>query len=72
MAKTIELYNHHKQPVGTATWNKRNSTINIAYSDDIHYADTILEFEEFDHYIKRMDLRTEEMMNDLQINLFEI
>ena len=67
MAKTLQLFNHHRKPVGTATWNKRNATVEIAYSDEIHYADTIIDFDEFDDYIARMDVRTEEMLNQITL-----
>ena len=67
MSKQTTLYNHHRKPVGTATWNKRNATVSIAYSDDIHYSDTTLDFDEFDDYIARMDVRTEEMLNQITL-----
>ena len=67
MAKTLQLYNHHRKPVGTATWNKRNATVSIAYSDDIHYSDTTLDFGEFNDYIARMDIKTEEMLNQITL-----
>ena len=66
MAKQTTLYNHHRKPVGTATWNKRNSTVEIVYSDEIHYADTTLDFDEFDDYIARMGVIDEREMNQLR------
>ena len=67
MSKQTTLYNHHRKPVGTATWHKRNSTVEIVYSDEIHYADTTLDFDEFDDYIARMDIKTEEMLNQITL-----
>ena len=66
MAKTLQLFNHHRKPIGTATWNKRNATVSIAYSDEIHYADTTLDFDEFDDYIARMGVIDEREMNQLR------
>ena len=67
MTKQTTLYNHHRKPVGTATCNKRNATVDIVYNDEIHYSDTTLDFDEFDDYIARMDVRTEEMLNQITL-----
>ena len=67
MARTLQLFNHHRKLIGTATWNKRNATVSIAYNDEIHYADTIIDFDEFDDYIARMDVKTEEMLNQITL-----
>ena len=67
MGKQTTLYNHHRKPVGKATWNKRNSTVSVSYNDEIHYSDTTLDFDEFDDYIARMDVKTEEMLNQITL-----
>ena len=66
MAKQTTLYNHHRKPVGTATWNKRNSTVSVVFSDEIHFADTTLTFDEFDEYKRRMGVIDERDLNQLQ------
>jgi len=68
MAKTLQLFNHHRKPVGTATWNKRNSTVSIVFSDEIHFADTTLTFEEFDDYKRRMGVIDEREINQLTLD----
>lgn len=67
MAKTLQLFNHHRKPIGTATWNKRNSTVSVVYSDEIHFADTSLTFEEFDEYKRRMGVIDEREINQLTL-----
>ena len=67
MAKTLQLFNHHRKPIGTATWNKRNSTVNVAYSNKIHFADTTLQFDEFDEYKRRMGIIDELEINQLTL-----
>ena len=67
MAKTLQLFNHHRKLIGTATWNKRNSTVNVAYSNEIHFADTTLAFDEFDEYKRRMGIIDEREINQLTL-----
>lgn len=68
MAKTLQLFNHHRKPIGTATWNKRNSTVSVVYSDEIHFADTSLTFEEFDEYKRRMGVIDEREINQVTLD----
>ena len=67
MARTLQLFNHHRKLIGTATWNKRNSTVNVAYSNEIHFADTTLAFDEFDEYKRRMGIIDEREINQLTL-----
>lgn len=67
MAKTLQLFNHHRKPIGTATWNKRNSTVSVVFSDEIHFADTKLEFDEFEDYKRRMGVIDEREINQLTL-----
>ena len=67
MAKTLQLFNHHRKPIGTATWNKRNSTVSVVFSDEIHFADTTLQFDEFDEYKRRMGVIDEREINQLTL-----
>ena len=67
MAKTLQLFNHHRKPIGTATWNKRNSTVSVTYSNAIHFADTTLKFDEFDEYKRRMGVIDEREINQVTL-----
>lgn len=67
MAKTLQLFNHHRKPIGTATWNKRNSTVSVVFSDEIHFADTTLQFDEFDEYKRRMGVIDEREINQVTL-----
>lgn len=67
MAKTLQLFNHHRKTIGTATWNKRNSTVSVTYSDEIHFADTTLTFDEFDEYKRRMGVIDEREINQVTL-----
>ena len=68
MAKTLQLFNHHRKPIGTATWNKRNATVSVAFSDEIHFADTTLTFDEFDEYKRRMGVIDEREINQVTLD----
>ena len=68
MAKTLQLFNHHRKPIGTATWNKRNSTVSVVFSDEIHFADTTLSFDEFDEYKRRMGIIDEREINQVTLD----
>ena len=67
MAKTLQLFNHRRKPIGTATWNKRNSTVSVVFSDEIHFADTTLTFDEFDEYKRRMGVMDEREINQVTL-----
>ena len=67
MAKTLQLFDHHRKPIGTATWNKRNSTVSIAYDNEIHFADVTLAFDEFDEYKRRMGVIDEREINQITL-----
>ena len=67
MAKTLQLFNHHRKPIGTATWNKRNSTVSVVFSDEIHFSDTTLTFDEFDEYKRRMGVIDEREINQVTL-----
>lgn len=68
MAKTLQLFNHHRKPIGTATWNKRNSTVSVVFSDEVHFADTTLAFDEFDEYKRRMGVIDEREINQVTLD----
>ena len=68
MAKTLQLFNHHRKPIGTATWNNRNSTVSVAYNNEIHFADIILQFDEFDEYKRRMGIIDEREINQVTLD----
>lgn len=67
MAKTLQLFNHHRKPIGTATWNKRNATVSVVFRDEIHFADTTLTFDEFDEYKRRMGVIDEREINQVTL-----
>ena len=67
MARTLQLLNHHRKPIGSATWNKRNSTVSVSYNNEIHFADTTLQFDEFDEYKRRMGVIDEREINQLTL-----
>ena len=68
MAKTLQLFNHHRKPIGAATWNKRNSTVNVSYDNEIHYPDTTLQFDEFDEYKRLRGILDERDLNQLSLD----
>ena len=68
MARTLQLFNHHRKRIGTATWNKRNSTVSVVFNDEIHFADTTLAFDEFDEYKQRMGVIDEREINQLTLD----
>ena len=68
MAKTLELFNHNRKPIGKATWNKRNSTVSVSYDNEIHYSDTTLTFDEFDEYKRRMGVIDEREINQVTLD----
>ena len=67
MAKILQLFNHHRKPIGTATWNKRNSTVSVSYDNKIHYPDTTLQFDEFDEYKRLRGILDERDMNQITL-----
>ena len=67
MAKTLQLFNHHRKAIGTATWNKRNSTVSVSYDNKIHYPDTTLQFDEFDEYKRLRGILDERDMNQITL-----
>lgn len=67
MARTLQLFNHHRKAIGTATWNKRNSTVSVSYDNEIHFADTTLAFDEFDEYKRRMGVIDERDINQITL-----
>ena len=67
MAKTLQLFNHHRKPIGAATWNKRNATVSVSYDNKIHYPDTTLTFDEFDEYKRLRGILDERDMNQLTL-----
>ena len=68
MARKLQLFNHHRKPIGTATWNKRNSTVSVSYDNEIHFADTTLTFDEFDEYKRRMGVIDEREINQVTLD----
>ena len=68
MAKTLQLFNHHRKPIGKATWNKRNSTVSVVFSDEVYFADTTLTFDEFDEYKRRMGVIDEREINQVTLD----
>lgn len=67
MAKQTTLYNHHRKPVGTAVFNKKNATIDVNYNESIHYANTTIDFDEYDDYKRRLDLKDENELGQLEL-----
>lgn len=67
MPKNLKLYNHHRKPIGIATWNKRNATVDVSYDNKIHYPDTTLQFDEFDEYKRLRGILDERDMNQLTL-----
>ena len=68
MAKTLQIFNHNRKPIGLATWNKRNSTVSVSYDNEIHFADTTLQFDEFDDYKRRMGVIDEREINQVTLD----
>ena len=68
MAKTLQIFNHNRKPIGSATWNKRNSTVSVVFSDEVHFADTTLAFDEFDEYKRRMGVIDEREINQVTLD----
>ena len=68
MAKTLQIFNHNRKPIGLATWNKRNSTVSVSYDNEIHFADTTLTFDEFDEYKRRMGVIDEREINQVTLD----
>lgn len=66
MAKTLQLFNHHRKPIGTATWDKAKSVYKVEYSDDVHFGNTTLTKEEFPAYLSSMGLNS---MSGKQVTL---
>ena len=58
MAKTLNLYDHRIEPIGTATWDKAKSVYKVEYVDDIHYGNTTLTKEELPAYLSSMGLNS--------------
>ena len=67
MARTLQLFNHHRKLIGLATWNKRNSTVSVSYDNEIHFADTTLTFDEFDDYKRLRGILDERDMNQITL-----
>ena len=66
MAKTLQLFNHHIEPIGKATWDKAKSVYKVEYSDDVHYGNTTLTKEELPAYLSSMGLNS---MSGKQVTL---
>lgn len=63
-----ELFNHHGEFVGKAYMHRKNSTVDIKYDENkIHYGNVTINFNEFENYLDRMDVSTEE---NQQMGLF--
>jgi len=69
MAKTHNLYDHHIEPIGTATWDKAKSVYKVEYSDDVHYGNTTLTKEELPAYLSSMGLNS---MSGKQVTLEDL
>lgn len=69
MAKTLQLFNHHRKAIGTATWDKAKSVYKVEYSDDVHYGNTTLTKEELPAYLSSMGLNS---MSGKQVTLEDL
>lgn len=58
MTKILNLYNHHREVIGTAEYTKK-FIVNVRYNDEIHYSDISVSLDEFDDYRARMDVKLE-------------
>lgn len=69
MTKILNLYNHHREVIGTAEYTKK-FIVNVRYNDEIHYSDISVSLDEFDDYRARMDVKLETELEQLTMKLF--
>lgn len=50
MAKTLNLYDHRIDPIGTATFIKAKNGYEVVYNDDVYIGDRFVPYEEFEAY----------------------
>lgn len=67
MAKQTTLYNHHRKPVGTAIFNKKNATIDVKFGGSIHYPDSTIDINDYEEYKRSRDLKDENELGQLEL-----
>ncbi|WP_271397825.1 hypothetical protein [Salinicoccus roseus] len=70
MADSKDLYDHNKQHVGRVEFLRRTCKAYVSFKADNHYANVMLEYDEFDQYKKNFDFLFEEELN--QLSIFDI
>ncbi|MCG1009244.1 hypothetical protein J4760_04150 [Salinicoccus sp. ID82-1] len=68
--KSKDLYDHNKQHVGRVEYLKRTSKAYVSFKPDNHYANVMLEYDEFEQYKKNFGFQFEEELN--QLSIFDI
>lgn len=58
MTTKLNLYDHNIDPIGTATFNKAKNGYEVVYSDDVHYGDVFVPYEEFEAYKANMKINS--------------
>lgn len=63
MTAKLNLYDHHIEPIGTATFIKAKNGYEVVYNDDVYIGDRFVPYEEFEAYkdgLKLNSLRGEQ------------
>ncbi|GAB3065406.1 hypothetical protein ACFOU0_12300 [Salinicoccus sesuvii] len=68
--KSKDLYDHKKQHVGKVEFLRRVSKAHVTFHSDNHYANVMLEYDEFDQYKENFGFLFEEEL--LQLSIFDI
>lgn len=69
MAITKRLYNKDNNCIGRVKFNKKNSTVDVIFNDNLKYVDINLSFDEFDEYKRRFNFKLENELG--QIAMFD-
>ena len=69
MAKTLNLYNHNVDPIGTATFNKARNGYDIVFNSNVHYGDVFIRLEKFEEYKVNMGFNS---MSGKQVTLEDL
>lgn len=67
MARILELYNHHRDVVGTAKFHKKVAEVEIKFIEEVHYANIAVSFDDYENYKRRMDLKDENELGQLEL-----
>lgn len=59
------LYNHHRKHVGKIEIFRRTSQAYVSFKPETHYANTMLEVEEIEQYMKNFGFMFEEDLNQI-------